>query len=261
MINSITALLKRVLPIRTYESLARLAQEHVPSLGNYFRFASRDELNDYHSTDIGRLFLNHTGLTVRKWKHYVEIYDDIFSSFRGKEVKFLEIGVAGGGSLQIWRKYFGPESQIIGIDIDPECQSLDEVGQLVRVGSQGDGKFLKSIVNELGRITIVLDDGSHIGEDQVASFVALWPALESGGLYVIEDVHTSFWKEFNPTYPQSFLAQSVALIDSLYSEYARIEPSILTNVVRNSIHSITFYDSIVVIRKGEREEPRRVTFP
>lgn len=257
----IARLLRGVTPPSTYKSLASLAQQSLPSMGNYFRFARPDEKLDLASNELGQIFLQHSGLTVRKWMHYIEIYGELFSEFKGMNLRFLEIGVAGGGSLEIWQDYFGAKAEIIGVDIDPRCRDLERVGKLVRTGSQSDQVFLGSIIEELKSVTIVLDDGSHIGSDQVASFKALWPHLEPGGLYIIEDLHASFWKEFNSTLDVSFIPTSFDLVESLYSQYAQIESNEIIEVVGNSVHSVVFFDSIIAVKKKARQTPLRVTFP
>ena len=73
------------------------------------------------SSELDRIIATHAGHVVNKWKHYFEIYDRHLSRFRDREITVLEIGVAGGGSLEIWRKYFGPKAKIVGLDINPDC--------------------------------------------------------------------------------------------------------------------------------------------
>ena len=97
----------------------------------------------------------------------------------------LEIGVAQGGSLALWRKFLGDEAVIFGIDIDPKCAAFDGSGGRVRIGSQDDPKFLRDVAAEMKGIDVVLDDGSHIGRHQRASFDVLFPLLSDGGIYIM----------------------------------------------------------------------------
>ena len=101
------------------------------------------------------------GVKVHKWHHYLPLYDRYFGQYRGTPVKFLEIGVNNGGSLQMWRRYFGPDAVICGIDINPDCAQYDGQSGMVRIGSQDDPEFLASVIEEMGGIDAVLDDGSH----------------------------------------------------------------------------------------------------
>ena len=108
----------------------------------------------------------------------------------------LEIGVFMGGSLALWRKFLGPDAVIFGIDINPSCIAFDGQFACVRIGSQDDPQFLRSIVAEMGGIDVVLDDGSHIASHQRASFDLLFPLLSDGGHYIVEDMHTAYWRSF-----------------------------------------------------------------
>ena len=128
-------------------------------------------------------FRHHVGRRVDKWRHYFEIYDRHFDRFRGKHVRVLEIGVDHGGSLQLWKRYFGLYAHIVGLDIDPRCAEYAEDRIKVHIGNQADVALLKS----LGKFDIVIDDGSHRLQDQMASFEALWPDTRS--VYLIEDCH------------------------------------------------------------------------
>src|SRR6056297_2733088 len=85
---------------------------------------------------LAKLFSQNDGPTVHKWHHYIPLYDTYFSRYRNTNVRFLEIGVAEGGSLQMWRKYFGPSATIFGIDIDEGCARLNGHSAQVRIGSQ-----------------------------------------------------------------------------------------------------------------------------
>jgi len=141
-------------------------------------------------------FFANRGRVIHKWLHYLAVYDRAFAPYRDKSPTMLEIGVSLGGSLEMWRSYFGPAATIFGIDIDPECANRFEPPNQVRIGSQADADFLQRVVAEMGAPDIILDDGSHVSQHQVASFRALWPVLKAGGLYVIEDCHTAYWPWF-----------------------------------------------------------------
>src|SRR6478735_7675915 len=95
--------------------------------------------------DLEQHFRSNTGRLIHKWDHYFEIYERHFSRFRGTEVVVVEFGVSHGGSLQMWKKYFGPKAKIIGIDINPACKALEEEQIEVIIGSQEDKSFLASL--------------------------------------------------------------------------------------------------------------------
>lgn len=122
---------------------------------------------------------------------YVEIYEMLFAPLRTKAKKIFEIGVLGGESLRLWEEYF-PSADVIGIDIVDSRKH--DVGRVkTAIADQGKRDELAKIVAESGgAFDIILDDGGHRMDQQQISFGALFPALKSGGLYVIEDIHTSF---------------------------------------------------------------------
>ena len=133
--------------------------------------------------DFEWMFRHHTGRRIDKWRHYFHIYDRHFDRWRGKSPRVLEIGVDHGGSLQLWKHYFGDGARIVGLDIDPGCAMYAESQIEIHIGNQADVTLLKS----LGQFDVVIDDGSHQLQDQLASFEALWP--KTSGVYLIEDCH------------------------------------------------------------------------
>ena len=208
---------------------------------------------------VHNLFLSHQGRSISKWTHYLPVYERYFASFRQKAgLKFLEIGVLEGGSLELWRKYFGLEATIFGIDINPACATRVSAPNQVRIGSQDDESFLTSVVREMGGLDIVLDDGSHIGRHQRASFETLFPRLSYGGLYVIEDLHTSYWQgPHEGGYRKKgtaieYLKQMMDDMHGWYHEHA------MTSGAKETVGAIHIYDSIAVIEKCERHEPAHV---
>ena len=106
--------------------------------------AEADAVSRQADGELAKLFFSHSGRIVHKWVHYLDIYDRHFGRFRNTPVKFLEIGVAQGGSLEIWRKYFGPDATIFGVDVNPVCASSVTSPNQVRIGSQDDPAFLNS---------------------------------------------------------------------------------------------------------------------
>jgi len=195
-------------------------------------------------------FKSNNGKIIHKWMHYFPIYEKHFSSWRNKNVTFLEIGIQRGGSLQMWQKFFGPLATIVGVDIDKTCESHAEDNIHVRIGDQTNIQFLKSLVDEFGPFDIVLDDGSHKMEDVYKTFEFLYPKISKNGIYVVEDLHTAYWEEFGGglNVEKTFINLSKNLIDDLNAHHSRgaVEPSFITE----NTFSIAFYDSVVVYERG-----------
>lgn len=238
--------------------------------GNSSRFTtgldSGDD-GDYSASSVGQVFFNHDGRLAHKWLHYLQAYSDQFETLRNgftnddgssRPLRFLEIGVSHGGSLQMWRTYFGPEAIIYGVDVNPECAAFDGEAAQIRIGSQADSRFLRGVIEEMGGVDVVLDDGSHVASHQRASFEALYPLISEGGLYVVEDVHTAYWGNFEGGYRRrgTFVEVVKDLIDDIHKPYhGRPERQA---AVRSGIASITIYDSLVFIRKARSRLPVNV---
>ncbi len=200
------------------------------------------------------IFRAHAGRPSMKWGHYFEIYDTHFQRFRGAAPVVLEIGIRKGGSLQIWRDYFGDGARIVGIDIDPACRALEADGFDVFIGDQGDPALLARIVERFGPFDIVIDDGSHRMEDLKASFAALFPALQSGGLYMVEDTHTCYMAEYDGGYRRSgtFVENAKHIVDQMHAFHSEDRAVLAPNGLTVTVNAVHFYDSIIVIEKRNR---------
>ena len=206
-------------------------------------------------SDLERLFWTKTGAVIHKWHHYLPIYERYFERFRGSDVKMLEIGVFEGGSLDIWRDYLGADARIFGIDINPACARFDGQSGQVRIGSQADPDFLASVVDEMGGIDIVLDDGSHRSEHIRESLRVLFPRLSEGGVYMVEDLHAAYWTDYGGGYhaASNVMNDFKTLIDDMHhwwhDEGQKLEH------FRDSVGALHFHDSIVVIEKQRQRRP------
>ena len=130
-----------------------------------------------------------TGHGVWKWDHYLDAYDRHFSRFRGQEVHILEIGVYAGGSLDMWRDYFGPRCHIYGVDIEPACLAYESDGVKIFIGDQADRSFWKSFRSSVPRLDIAIDDGGHRTKQKIATLEEVLPHLQPGGVYACKDSH------------------------------------------------------------------------
>lgn len=203
------------------------------------------------------LFYEHDGNLIHKWDHYFEIYDTHFSKYREQNVNILEIGISHGGSMQLWRKYFGQNVQIFAVDINKECEKLTQENTEIFIGSQTDTAFLTNIAAKMPPLDIVIDDGGHTMAQQKTSFEYLFHKLKEGGIYLVEDTHTSYWHEFHGghKHKNSFIEYSKNMIDALYEGHIHHGPPIKSSDITKNINSITFYDSIVVFEKKYRRKP------
>lgn len=200
---------------------------------------------------------NQDGRLIHKWLHYFDIYHRHFAPYRDRTVTIVEFGVYHGGSLQMWRHYFGSRARIIGVDIDPRCAELTGPGIEVRIGDQADPEFLRRLVAEVGPIDVVIEDGGHTMEQQLTTFRELWPAVTDGGLYLVEDLHTSYWSEYGGGYRRqgTFIEYAKSLVDTLHAWHSRDEHSFVVDDLTRSIRGMHFYDSVLVLDKAVVEAP------
>ncbi len=176
---------RSVLPWKTYWFLKRVREE--------FRAWSTDE----DLTSLAQVY------QTDKWGYhfYTPVYEQWFRSLRYTPIRLLEIGVGGygknhlgGDSLRMWKRYF-PQGHITGIDLYDKS-ALQENRINILKGDQTDRVFLKELTNTEGPFDIIIDDGSHVQSHIITSFETLFPLMNPGGIYVIEDTQTSYWPKF-----------------------------------------------------------------
>lgn len=206
-------------------------------------------------------FLNNSGKRLHKWVHYFDVYQRHFERFRGKSPTIVEIGVFGGGSLEMWKSYFGPGAKIIGVDINPSCKQHESENVEIFIGSQDNPDIINEILEKYPNIDIVLDDGSHIMHHMIATFNLLYHKVNSYGVYMIEDTHTCYSPKYGGGVKvegsfMEFVKNKMDEINAVHSQ-GKIPVSDLTR----STDYISCYDSIVVFEKkpqSKRQAP--ITF-
>ena len=194
---------------------------------------------------------------------YTDHYERHLAPYRDRRVRLLEIGIGGfedphggGESLRMWRHYLR-RGLIYGLDLYEK--SLDEPRVLTVRGDQSDAAAMARLADTIGPLDVVIDDGSHLSAHVIASFTALFPRLAPGGLYVIEDLQTSYWSGWNgdraPDDPATTIGYLKTLADGLHHqdqpERAGREPS----EIELSVRAIHLYHNIAFIEKGLNAEP------
>jgi hypothetical protein len=202
---------------------------------------------------LHRYFLNNNGKILHKWNHYFDIYEKHLRQYVGKPILMFEIGVFEGGSLDMWKEYFGPQSIIVGIDINPNCKKVESDGKFVEIGNQSDIIFLKSLIEKYGRPDVVLDDGSHVMYDLITTFEFLYYQMKENGVYIVEDLHTCYWQNYGGGLKNtnSFIEFAKDKIDELNACHTRglVDISDFTKQTQ----SISIYDSIITFEKRPQQ--------
>lgn len=203
-----------------------------------------DDLNNYKSY---RAFLK-SPYPCYKHTTYFSVYDEIFSKYIGKEIVFVEVGIFGGGSLFMWRNFFGKQARIIGIDLNPEVKKWENEGFEIFIGDQSDPNFWKSFYNQVGKIDILLDDGGHTYVQQIVTSEFALNNISDGGVVVVEDTHTSYMDHFgDPSIKfTNYISKTIDKINSRFG---------LFNDVKNNkkVFSISIYESIVAFFKNNQK--------
>ena len=181
---------------------------------------------------------------------FIELYEKYFADFKDKKINILEIGVGNGDSLRIWREYF-VNANICGIDIDKKNFIIDNVEILI--GDQSDHSFLQTIVNKYHKFDIIIDDGGHISKDIIFSFNFLFPFLNNNGIYVVEDLQTSYLPKFggsrlNLNKKKTSMNFLKSLTDSINYECGN-KPFFSKSLFDGKIKSVNFYQNIAFIYK------------
>jgi hypothetical protein len=204
--------------------------------------------------DLEKIFTDHQGNVIHKWKHYFDIYDRHFLKFRNKAPVILEIGVYKGGSLEMWEQYFGKGVRIYGVDINPNCKKFEKENITILIGSQEDPGFLTELKKLIGAADIIIDDGGHTMKQLKTSFTHLYDLVKEDGVYLAEDLHTAYWYNYGGGLGRksNFIEYGKKLVDEMHQWYYDANN---VGAFAKSIYGIHFYDSIIVFEKGKKEKP------
>ncbi len=199
-----------------------------------------------------RFLANRSSAVLDKWIHYFPIYHRHLECFRGQAVRVLEIGVYRGGGLDMWQAYLGDKAAMVGIDVDPLAQQAVLGRYRVELGDQEDPEFLMQVAQDHGPFDIIIDDGGHTMAQQIVSAETLFPLLTDGGVYLVEDCHTSYWADYGGGLgkPESFIEWAKKRIDDMHSRYdAGIDQN---SVWATHVDGMHVYDSVIVFDKKRR---------
>ena len=191
-----------------------------------------------------------------KWSGYFDVYERHLKKFVGKAPRILEIGVLGGGSIELWLKYFGPGTSVVAVDINEECLKYEYSGDVkIVMGNQGDPVFWEEFLATQNKFDIVIDDGSHVMNHQITTLNKVFPHIKEGGVFICEDTHTSYWPQpwggvFRGA--NTFLEHSKRTTDILNQQHfqgSQIADEVLHTY--HNLYSVAFYNSMVVMEKEE----------
>lgn len=156
----------------------------------------------------------------------------------GPAARVLELGVASGGSLDLWRTMF-PQGTIAGVDISPDAHWPQDT---IRIVTAQDDPALPKILDAYEESwDLIVDDASHDGPTTAASLRLLWPLVSPGGFYVIEDWFTGFsaWHDWDG----SMLTMARGLLD-------RLDPRWPGRDTDGAVESIEYRHGMAILHKA-----------
>ncbi len=221
---------------------------------------------------IKNIFSEHQGKVSDKWSLYISEYDRLFLEYREQPIRLLEIGIQNGGSLEIWNKYFKHAEIIVGCDINQTCAQLkfEEQNIALVIGDANAEHIYEKVIAHSSKFNIIIDDGSHTSSDIVRSFAQYFPHLNDGGLFIVEDLHCSYWQEYEGGLhqPYSSIAFFKSLADTINHEhwgtdktraehlrsFNRKYRSHIDELTLTRIHSVEFLNSMCIVRKASHTD-------
>ena len=209
----------------------------------------------FMKVNFSKIFLSHKGNLADKWNSYLFVYDKTLSECAGRNINILEVGVNNGGSLEIWSKFFGSSSRIIGVDINKKCLEINFSSANISliIGDSNLPETRKKINQECNYFDVIVDDGSHRSADIINTFFNLLPLISGeGGIYIVEDLCCSYWQEFGGGIKNKFSAISFfkSLVDLINFQHWRSPfefDEYLKEIVEDS--SIVSEEAVIALKR------------
>ncbi len=210
-----------------------------------------------HDKSLAQVFKSHKDNISDKWENYIYEYDAHFRKYQNKPMNLLEIGVQNGGSLQIWKKYFGAQADIHGIDIEKSVCNM-ALGDGIRTScfDATDEVQLQNLGNQI--YDIIIDDGSHLCSHVIKSFTYLFKAIKPGGYFVVEDTHTSYWEQWEGGLNKigttiEYFKKIIDLVNYFHIRDDAFKASLTPHEIYcfQWVKSIKFVDSMIIIEKNQ----------
>jgi hypothetical protein len=232
-----------------------------------FLYSSLSAFNQKEYNYLDQIALKCGADKGSNYHNYTEIYSQYFSDLKNQPIKFLEIGIDTGKSVMMWEKYF-KKAELHFIDITFDRVKYFSKRSKYHLVDQQNSLALEQFIREYGEFDIILDDGGHTMEQQIISFLTLFPHIKKGGMYIIEDLHTSYWPSFGGGNHSSTTIEFLKkLIDdlnyvgntTLRASHRNLDSNFSTNlnIFQKDIESMHFYDSTVIIKKRFNTNPRK----
>jgi hypothetical protein len=187
-----------------------------------------------------------------KHSTYFQVYDELLEGYKSKKIVFVEVGVLSGGSLFMWRDFFGNEARIIGVDANPQAKKWEKYGFEIQIGDQADPEFWSSFFKEIGKVDVLLDDGGHTFKQQIVTVVSGLPFINDGGVLIVEDTHTSYMDGFGAK-GKSFMEWSYAFMDGVNKRFSSLDRDPRRFATRSPVWRLGVFESIVSFHVDQKK--------
>jgi hypothetical protein len=192
-----------------------------------------------------------SGPGIWKWDHYFDTYHRHLAKFRDSECHIMEVGIYSGGSLGMWRNYFGEKVQIYGVDIEPACKVYEQDGVKVFIGDQANRSFWREVKEEVPCLDVLIDDGGHLAQQQIATLEEMLPHLQAGGVYICEDIHKARNQFLFYVNSMTHALNEIEAVDDFQNDERRLSSPV--SDFQASVGSIHHYPFVTVIEKRSLE--------
>jgi hypothetical protein len=190
---------------------------------------------------------------IFKKNTYVTVYEELFKGIDNPTL--VEVGVLGGGSLELWAKYFGTKAKILGVDLNPAAKFTAPAGVEVYILDQSLPKEWDLFWNEIGNVDILIDDGGHLDHQQIVTVIQALPYISEGGLVIVEDTDFSYRAELKNPSKRSFISFVFSCIDVINSRdrQVRLKLTPEQEIIARHVSSIQIFTTMVVFKINQKE--------
>lgn len=185
-----------------------------------------------------------------KYDSYFPVYEALLQKYVGKKITIVEVGIFNGGSLFMWREFFGPEARIIGVDLNPDARVWEKHGFEIYIGDQSSENFWQDLFLRIGKVDVLIDDGGHTNRQQIVTSHYAIENINDGGVLIVEDVHTNYFREFGNPFRYSFLNFAHRIIDGINSRAYAMRR--VNEKYSSRVFSLSFFESMVAFQIDSR---------
>ena len=201
------------------------------------------------NSDLKKIYESVPYLSI-KYDNYFQIYEKLLQKYVGREVTILEVGVLNGGSLFMWREFFGPKARIIGVELNPDARKWEKHGFEIYIGDQASDEFWSNLFQKIGKVDVLIDDGGHTNRQQIVTTHHAIQNINDEGVLIIEDVHTNYFREFGNPSRYSFINFACRIVDSINSRAYSLRRTYAK--YSSHVYCVTFFESIVAFQIDSR---------